>query len=127
MSELKPITHKEFNAFIEGKGFKNRKEYTLKDLKAKFGFKPLIDRRKLVISEGDMKPTMFDSMKKATKAIGVGEKAIMYTKEKNRDSFKRTDSDGCTNVFHKVVLIWTQVKCHTVCLKVKLFLWNWEC
>ena len=35
---LKPITHKEFNEFIKGKGFKGRNEYKLKELKAMFGF-----------------------------------------------------------------------------------------
>ena len=49
MDHLKPISHKEFNKFIKGKGFKGRKDYTLKDLKAKFGFKPLVERIALVI------------------------------------------------------------------------------
>ena len=44
--DLKPISHKEFNEFIKGKGFKGRNEYKLKDLKAKFGFKPMYDRRR---------------------------------------------------------------------------------
>ena len=34
-SGLRPISHKEFNEFIKGKGFKGRNEYKLKDLKAK--------------------------------------------------------------------------------------------
>ena len=38
---LRPITHKEFNGFIKGKGFKGRNKYTLKELKAMFGFKPM--------------------------------------------------------------------------------------
>ena len=33
MENLKPISHKEFNEFIKGKGFKGRNEYKLKDLK----------------------------------------------------------------------------------------------
>ena len=39
---LRPIRHKEFNEFIKGKGFKGRNNYKLKDLKAMFGFKPMI-------------------------------------------------------------------------------------
>ena len=39
---LEPITHKEFNEFIKGKGFKGRNEYKLKELKAMFGFKPMV-------------------------------------------------------------------------------------
>ena len=30
-ADLKPISHKEFNEFIKGKGFKGRNEYILKD------------------------------------------------------------------------------------------------
>ena len=41
MDNLKPITHKEFNEFIKGKGFKGRNNYKLKELKAMFGFKPV--------------------------------------------------------------------------------------
>ena len=39
---LELITHKEFNEFIKGKGFKGRNEYKLKELKAMFGFKPMV-------------------------------------------------------------------------------------
>ena len=34
--DLTPIRHKEFNEFIEGKGFKGRNNYKLADLKAMF-------------------------------------------------------------------------------------------
>ena len=44
MDELKPINYKEFNKFIKGREFRGRKNYVLKDLKAKFSFKPLIGR-----------------------------------------------------------------------------------
>ena len=40
--DLTPIMHKEFNEFIKGKGFKGRNNYKLGDLKAMFGFKPMI-------------------------------------------------------------------------------------
>ena len=89
MSELKPISHKEFNAYIKGKGFKNKNDYTLSDLKAKFGFKPLVERRKLVISAEDMEPTTFESIKQAARALGVGEMVIRYAREKGRDSIIR--------------------------------------
>ena len=42
MGDLKPISHKQFNEFIKGKGFKRRNNYKLKELKAKFGFKPFM-------------------------------------------------------------------------------------
>ena len=50
MENLKPISHKEFNEFIKFIKFKGKNEYSLKDLKAKFGFKPMYDRRTLTIS-----------------------------------------------------------------------------
>ena len=67
MENLKPISHKEFNEFIKGKGFKGRKKYKLKELKAKFGFKPMYDRHMLTISSEDLKPTTFDSLRKLLK------------------------------------------------------------
>ena len=65
MENLKPISHKEFNEFIKGKGFKGTNEYSLKDLKAKFGFKPMYDRHTLTISSEDMIPTTFDIFEKS--------------------------------------------------------------
>ena len=42
MGDLKPTSHKEFNEFIKGKRFKGRNNYyKLKELKTKFGFKPI--------------------------------------------------------------------------------------
>ena len=75
MDELKPIIHKEFNEFINDNGFKGRNNYMLKDLKAKFGFKPLVERGALVVSSNDMESTEFLSIREAAKAIGVGERA----------------------------------------------------
>ena len=88
MGDLKPISHKQFNEFIKGKGFKGRNDYKLKKLKAKFGFKPMYDRRMLVISSEDIKPTTFDSLRKAAKAIGVSYSALRYAKDKERDFVK---------------------------------------
>ena len=55
--DLTPITHKEFNEFIKGKGFKGRNNYKLKDLKAMFGFKPMITGSPVTISSDGTKPT----------------------------------------------------------------------
>ena len=44
------IIHKEFNEFIKGKGFKGRNNYKLRDLKAMFGFKPMITGSPVTIS-----------------------------------------------------------------------------
>ena len=64
--ELVPITHKEFNEFIKGKGFTGRNDYKLKDLKAMFGFKPMITGSPVMISSDGTEPTRFDSMSKAS-------------------------------------------------------------
>ena len=55
MGDLKPITHKQFNEFIQGKGVKDQNNYKLKELKAKFGFTPVYNRRMLVISLEDIR------------------------------------------------------------------------
>ena len=57
MGDLKHISHKQFNEFIKGKRIKGRNDYELKELKATFGFKPMYDRKTLVISSEDMEPT----------------------------------------------------------------------
>ena len=92
MDDTKPISHKQFNEFIKGKGFKGRNNYKLKELKVIFGFKPLFERRPLVISLEDMEPTTFDSMRKAAKAIGVTEGALRYVKNKGKDFVKNRDA-----------------------------------
>ena len=85
MGDLKPISHKQFNEFIKGKGFKGKNDYKLKELKAKFGFKPMYDRRTLVISSEDMEPTTFDSLRKAAKAIDVTYGTLRCAKDNERD------------------------------------------
>ena len=89
MGGLKLISHKQFNEFIKGKGFKGKNDYKLKELKAKFGFKSMYDRRMLVISLEDMETTTFDSLRKAAKAIGVAYSALRYAKNKERDFVKK--------------------------------------
>ena len=84
MGDLKPISHKEFNKFIKGKGFKGKKDYKLKELKARFGFKPMYDRRTLLISLEDMEPTTFNSLRKTAKAIDVTYGTLRYAKDKEK-------------------------------------------
>ena len=77
MDELKPISHKEFNEFVKGKGLKKRNNYMLKDLKAKFGLKkPLVERKALVVSSNGMEPTKFHFIREVAKAISMGEDII---------------------------------------------------
>ena len=88
MRDLKPISHIQFNEFIKGKGFKGRSNYKSKDLKAMFSFKPLYDRRSLVISSEDMEPTEFGSMRKAAEAIRVSKGSIRYAKKNGKTSLR---------------------------------------
>ena len=87
MEDLKPLSHKEFNEFIKGKGFKGRNEYKLNNLKAKFGFKPMYDRRMSAISSKDLEPTTLDSFKAADISYGV----LIYAKNKERNFVKSNE------------------------------------
>ena len=81
---LHPITHKEFNEFIKGKGFKGRNNYELRDLKAMFGFKPMITGSPVTISSDGMKPMRFDSMSKASTSTGIPYVTLLYAKKNSR-------------------------------------------
>ena len=47
----------------------------------------------MVSSEG-MEPTKFNSMRKVTKAIGVGEGVIRYARNNGRDFIKRFEDEN---------------------------------
>ena len=94
MDNLKPISHKEFNEFMMSKGFKRRKDYALRDLKAKFGFKPLVKRRVFVVSLEGMEPTKFDSIRKADEGLDVGKGVIRYERNNMRDFVKRLEDEN---------------------------------
>ena len=89
--DLLPITHKEFNEFIKGKGFKGRNNYKLRDLKAMFGFKPMITGSKVTISSDELEPTRFDSMSKASISTGIPYVTLLYAK---KNSMNRVRSNG---------------------------------
>ena len=69
--DLTPIRHKEFNEYIKGKGFKGRNNYKLRDLKAMFGFKPMITGSPVMISSNELEPMRFNSMSKASTSMGI--------------------------------------------------------
>ena len=69
--DLTPIGHKEFNEFIKRKGFKGRNNYKLRDLKAMFGFKPMITGSPVTIYSDGAEPTRFNSMSKASTSTGI--------------------------------------------------------
>ena len=96
---LHPITHKEFNEFIKGKGCKGRNNYKLRDLKAMFGFKPMVTGSAVMISSNKLKPTRFDSMSKASTSTGIPYVTLLYAM---RNSRNRVHSDGkeYTIIYH---------------------------
>ena len=81
---LHPIRHKEFNEFIKGKGFKGRNNYKLADLKAMFGFKPIITGSPVTISSDQLEPMRFDSMSKASTSTGIPYATLLYAKRNSR-------------------------------------------
>ena len=81
---LRPITHKEFNEFIKGKGFTGRNNYKLKDLKAMFGFKPMVTGSSVTISSDGTEPTRFDSMSKASTSTGIPYATLLYAKKNSK-------------------------------------------
>ena len=82
--DLTPIRHKEFNEFIKRKGFKGRNNYKLRDLKAMFGFKPMITGSPVMISSDELEPTRFDSMSKASTSTGIPYITLLYAKTNSR-------------------------------------------
>ena len=78
------ITHKEFNEFIKGKGFKGRNNYKLRHLKAMFGFKPMITGSPVTISSNGTEPTRFNSMSKASTFMGIPYVTLLYAKKNSR-------------------------------------------
>ena len=85
---LRPITHKEFNKFINVKGFTGRNNYKLKDLKAMFGFKPMITGSPVMISSDGTEPTRFDSMSKASTSTGIPNATLLYAKKNSRSRIR---------------------------------------
>ena len=97
--DLTPITHKEFNEFIKGKGFKGRNNYKLKDLKAMFGFKLMITGSPVTISSGGMEPTRFDSLSKASTSTEIPYITILYAKKNSRHQV-RSNGKEYTIIYH---------------------------
>ena len=97
--DLTPIRHKEFNEFIKGKGFKGRNNYKLRDLKAMFGFKPMITGSPVTTSSDELEPTRFDSVSKASISTGIPYVTLLYAKKNSRH---RVHSNGkeYTIIYH---------------------------
>ena len=83
--DLVPIRHKEFTEFIKGKGFKGRNNHKLRDLKAMFGFKPIITGSP--VSSDDLEPMIFNSMSKASTSTGIPYITLLYAKKNSGIEF----------------------------------------
>ena len=92
-SGLRPITHKEFNEFIKGKGFTGRNNYKLKDLKAMFGFKPMITGSPVTISSDGVEPMRVDSMSKASTSNGIPYATLLYAKRNSRSRIRSNEKE----------------------------------
>ena len=97
--DLTPISHKECNEFIRGKGFKGRNNYKLRDLKAMFGFKPMITGSPVMIFSDGTEPTRFDSMSMASTSIGIPYVTLLYAK-KNSKHRVRSNGKKYTIIYH---------------------------
>ena len=97
--DLTPIRHKEFNEFIKGKGFKERNNHKLRDLKAMSGFKPMITGSPVTISSDGMEPTRFDSMSKASPSTGIPYVMLLYAKKNSRNRV-RSNGKEYTIIYH---------------------------
>ena len=82
----------------------------------------MYDRRRSVISSEDMEPTEFESMRKAAKAIGIGEEVIRYVRNNRRNFLE--DKNG--KVFYKVVPTLSHIKYLTVHSKIDFTCLTWE-
>ena len=70
--ELIPISHKEFNEYIKGKGFVGRNNCKLRELKAMFGFKPLTNKNQVTVTIDDGKEfNRYESISRASRASGI--------------------------------------------------------
>ena len=97
--DLCPITHEELSEFIKGKGSIGRNNYKLRDLKAMFGFKPMITGSPVTISSDGMKPMRFDSMSKASASTGIPYVMLLYAKRNSRNQV-RSDKKEYTIICH---------------------------
>ena len=97
--DLMPITHKKFNEFIKGKGFKGRNNYKLADLKAMFGYKTIITGSPVMISSDGMESMRFDSISKVSTSTGIPYGTLLYIKKNSKDRV-RSNGKEYTIIYH---------------------------
>ena len=82
VENLKQITHKDFNEFIKGKGVTGRNSYKFRELKAMFGFRPMVTSSQVTVYLNDGEPSVYDSISKASVSTGVPYSTLLCTKRK---------------------------------------------
>ena len=97
--DLTPIRHKELNQFIKRKGLKGRNDYKLRDLKAMFGFKPMITGSPVIISSDELEPKRFDSMSKASTSTGIPYITLLYAMKNSKDRVRSNGKEYCI-IYH---------------------------
>ena len=89
---LIPISHKDFNVFIKGKGFVGRNNYKLRELKAMFGFKPLTYKNQATVTIDDGKQfRTFESISKASIGSGIPYTTLIQVRKKCKLAPKSDD------------------------------------
>ena len=87
--DLVPISHKDFNEFIKGKGFTERNKYRLKELKVMFGFKPLTYKNQTRVNIDDGKEFKdYESILKASIGSGIPHTTLIQAKKKSKSNIK---------------------------------------
>ena len=97
---LIPISHKDFNEFIKGRGFVGRNNYKLKELKAMFGFKPLPKGNQVTVTIDDGKEfNTNESMSKASLAAGIPYPTLQQAKRKSKLSSNPVTIKSGRNIY----------------------------
>ena len=82
VENLKQIIHKDFDEFIKGKGVTGRNSYKLRELKAMFGFRPMVTISQVTVSLNDGEPSVYDFISKASVSTGVPYSTLLCSKRK---------------------------------------------
>ena len=86
-NELIPTSRKDFNEFIKDKGFTGRSHYTLKELNAIFGFKPLTYKNQTVVNIDDGKQfKVYESISKPSIGSGIPYTTSIQAKKKYKSN-----------------------------------------
>ena len=99
-NDLIPISHKDFNEFIRGKGFVGRNNYKLRELKTMFGFKPLTKKNQVTVTIDDGRELItYESMSRASLAAGIPYPTLKQVKRKSKSSINPVTMKSGRNIY----------------------------